>query len=434
MTAYNLLGAIFAVFVTFLNFILLYSRTERGRRFRARMGRLLRRTTGRPDLGWIEWWHIAGIVALVLGTVMTFDLLTGLYSCPAPGAPSDIGGFLAQGHALWVGSDPFKVPDCGTTILEPDGLAAVLINGIGSLGGVAGIALIWGAISVALVPVTWFAAGPDRRYLTLVVATSPLYLPLVAGQIDGASNALVPLTILLTLYLASRNEVRATLLAGFLATQRFPTLFPVLGMTGSFRRRFSAAAALLVAFAVGTGVAFLIWGPSFLGPVFFDQVNRRSFSLKVWGVLLLNNLVPTGHGLTIGQALLTLLLVGVVFFRVRSPLRAAAITLCGVALLTQFLSFNILVWLLPVALVGVRPRWWLWGIGIIGSINYDYALNLATGPHATLWPTELLDIALTVLLLGLLLDLWRMADTPPPESSATARVTMPTSGKDYAVG
>jgi hypothetical protein len=310
----------------------------------------------------------------------------------------------------------------------------VLLNGVGSLGGLAGVALIWGAIAVALVPVTWFAAGPDRRYLTVVVATSPLYLPLVAGQIDGASNALVPLTVLLTLYLATRNEVRATVLAGLLATQRFPTLFPVLGMTGSFRRRFSAAAALLVAFAAGTGLAYLVWGPSFLDPVFLDQVNRRSFSLNVWGVFLLNNLIPSGHGLTVGQALLTVLLVGVVFFQVRSPLRAAAITLCGVALLTQFLSFNILIWLLPVALVGSRPRWWLWGIGVVGSINYDYALNLAAGAHAVLWPTELLDLVLTVLLLGLLVDLWRTADVRPAPPPSTARTTAPISGKDYAVG
>jgi len=410
MTLYNLLTDLFTGVLAVVSLVLLLSQTNRGVGLRTAILRAVERVTGQPNLGWLRWWHIAAVVALVLGAVMGFDLATGLYGCPGPGAPSDIGGFLAQGQALWTGANPFTVPDCGTTILEPDGLAAVLLNGLGSLGGVAGVALVWGAISVALVPLTWWVAGPERRYLTLLVATSPLYVPLVATQIDGASNALVPLTVLLTLYLATRSEVRATLLAGLLATQRFPTLFPVLGLSGSFRRRFTAAAAAVGAFAVGTGIAYLVWGPEFLGPVFLDQVNRRSFSLNLWGVFLLNHSLPSGTGLTILQGALTLALIAVVFFTVRSPLRAAAITLTGVALLTQFLSFNILVWLLPVALVGVRPRWWWWGIGVVGSVNYDYALTVA-GTQGILWPAEVLDILLTVLLLGLLVDLWRTSDT-----------------------
>src|SRR5208282_3891671 len=190
----------------------------------------------------------------------------------------------------------------------------------------------------------------------------------------------------------TRGEVRATGLAGFLATQRFPILFPILGMSGSFRRRFAAAGALIAVFAAGTAIAYVAWGSEFLGPVFLDQVGRRSFSLNLWGVFLLQNWLPSGDALAIGQAVLTLVLVGVVFFTVRSPLRAAAITIVGVALLSQYLSFNILVWLLPVALVGVRPRWWLWGIAIVGSIDYDYALSVAAWTQGVVWPSELLDI------------------------------------------
>src|SRR5208282_2313779 len=271
-------------------------------------------------------------------------------------------------------------------------------------------------------------------YLTLLVATSPLYVPLVATQIDGASNALVPLTVLLTLYLATRSEVRATLLAGLLATQRFPTLFPVLGLSGSFRRRFTAADAAVGAFAVGTGIAYLVWGPEFLGPVFLDQVNRRSFSLNLWGVFLLNHSLPSGSGLTILQGALTLALIAVVFFTVRSPLRAAAITIVGVALLSQYLSFNILVWLLPVALVGVRPRWWLWGIAIVGSIDYDYALSVAAWTQGVVWPSELLDIVLTVLLLGLLVDLWRSADPVPVGRKGTSGAMISPPGSEVASG
>lgn len=379
---------------------------------RAALARGLQRLTGATDLAALRWWHLAGIVAAGLVVVLGYDLAAGLYACQ--GHPTDIGGFLGQGRALWAGTDPFNVVSCGGTIAEPDGLAAVLINAIGSLGGLAGIAGVWGAISVALVPLTWWVAGPDRRYLTIVVATSPLYFPLVSSQIDGASNALVPVTVLLTIYLASRGEILATGLAGFLATQRFPTLFPVLGLSGSLRRRFLAAFALVAVFAVGTGLSYLLWGPEFLNTVLLDQLGRRSFSLNVWGILLLQNWLPSGDGLAFGQAVVTLVLVGAVFFTVRSPLRAAAITFTGVALLTQFLSFNILVWLLPVALVGVRPRWWLWGIAVVGSLNYTYALGVLAVAQGTVWPSELLDLVLTALLFGLFVDLWRSDDTTTP--------------------
>jgi hypothetical protein len=431
VTFYNVLAGLFTAILAGVGLALLVARTERGTRLRAKLASLLQHLTGHPNLAWVEWWHITAVAAGVIGAVMGFDLAAGLYACPGPGSPSDIYGFLAQGQALWHGGNPFNVPDCGTMIAEPDGLAAVVINGLGSLGGVVGVAFVWGVIAVALVPLTWWVAGPDRRYLTLVVATSPLYLPLVATQVDGASNALVAGTVLLTLLLATRGELRATSVAGFLATQRFPTLFPILGMSGSFRRRFAAAAALLAVFAAGTGLAYFVWGSEFLGPVFFNQLNRRSFSLNLWGVFLLAQQLPSGNGLEIGQAALTLLLVVVVFFTVRSPLRAAAITLTGVALLTQFLSFNILVWLLPVALVGVRPRWWLWGIAVVGTINYDWALNLATGPSSTLWPSQLLDLVLTALLLGLLVDLWRSEDPASPRGVKWTRGASDISGKDY---
>ncbi|HLM90996.1 MAG TPA: hypothetical protein VK424_02955 [Thermoplasmata archaeon] len=420
MIIYTLLTALFAGVLALLSLLLLIGRTERGAGLRAVLLRALGRGTSRIDLTKFGWWHVAAVVAVVLGAVMGFDIVVGLYACSSSGSPSDIIGFLAQGQALWRGSDPFNVPDCGTTILEPDGLAAVVVNGLGSLGGVAGIALVWGAISVAVIPLTWWVAGPDRRYLTLFVAASPLYMPLVATQIDGASNALVPVAVLLTLFLATRGEARATGLAGFLATQRFPILFPILGMSGSFRRRFAAAGALIAVFAAGTVIAYVAWGSEFFGPVFLDQVGRRSFSLNLWGVFLLQNWLPSGDALAIGQAVLTLVLVGVVFFTVRSPLRAAAITITGVALLTQYLSFNILVWLLPVALVGARPRWWLWGIAIVGSIDYDYALSFAAWTQGVVWPSELLDIVLTVLLLGLLVDLWRSADPIPVGRKGTS--------------
>jgi hypothetical protein len=418
---FDYVTALLIALLSLVGLLLLLARTERGSRLSALLLRGFERVTGRADLEPLRWWHVALPVGVGLATVIAYDLATGLYGCPSPGHPSDIGGFLAQGRALWTGSNPFDVPSCGATIQEPDGLAAVVINGIASFGGVAGIAVAWAAISLTIVPLTWWAAGPDRRYLTLVVATSALYAPLVAAQIDGASNALVPVTILLTLVLATRTELGAGSIAGFLATQRFPTLFPVLGMSGSFRRRFATAITALAVFAVGTGLCYAIWGSEFLGPVFLSQIGRRSFSLNFWGILLLNNGLPGGNALAIGQALVTLALVGVVFFFVRSPLRAASITVTGVALLNQFLSFNILVWLLPVALVGVRPRWWLWGVALVGSVNYSFALAIGVWSLGILWPSEVLDLVLTLLLLGLFIDLWRSPDPPRERPSNNPR-------------
>ncbi|MCI4320198.1 MAG: hypothetical protein L3K23_08745 [Thermoplasmata archaeon] len=431
--SFDFLTATLVAVLSATGLVLLLVRTDRTPRLTALARRGLRRLTGRGDLDDLRWWHVALPVGAGLIAVIAYDLATGLFGCPAPGHPSDIGGFLAQGRALWTGGDPFNVPSCGATIQEPDGLASVVINGLASFGGVAGIAIVWAAIALTIVPLTWRAAGGDRQYLTLVVASSPLYAPLVAAQIDGASNALVPVTILLTIVLAVRTELGAAGIAGFLATQRFPTLFPILGLSGSFRRKFAIATTAIAIFAAGTGICYAIWGSEFLGPVFLSQLGRRSFSLNFWGVLLLNNLLPAGEALTIGQAVVTLALVGVVFFRVRSPLRAAALTVTGVALLSQFLSFNILVWLLPVALVGVRPRWWLWGIALVGSVNYSFALSIGAWGLGIVWPSEVLDVVLTLLLLGLFVDLWRSpdrpgaseSDNPPPQTeSDSGRIIM----------
>ena len=424
MTIYNILNGVLIACLAVPSLLLLLVRTERGAGLRATLSRWMRRATGHSDLSALEWWHVTLVVAAGWMAIVGYNLATGLYNCSGPGHLSDIVGFLNQGRALWTGGNPFNVPDCGGLIEEPDGLAAVVINAIGSVGGVAGIAVIWGVISVSIVPLLWLAGGPDRRYLVVFVALLPLYFPLVASQIDGASNALVPATVLLTLVLAQRREVAATSLAGFLATQRFPTLFPVFGLSGSLRRRYAAAFGLLAVFLAGTGLCYYFWGHEFLGPVFFDQIGRRSFSLNFWGILLLQNWLPAGDGLAIAQAIVTLVLVLVVFFTVRSPLRAAAITLTGVALLTQFLSFNILVWILPVALVGVRPRWWLWAISIVATTNYNLVLGVYAWQQRIYWPTEVLDALLTIFLVGLFIDLWRTEwaarAAPPPAAGTTA--------------
>ncbi|HTS33921.1 MAG TPA: hypothetical protein VMI55_08335 [Thermoplasmata archaeon] len=393
--------------------LLLLARTSRGRSLRDTLTRGLRRAIGHADLAWLRWWHLALGAALFYGVVTGFDVVSGAYACPGGMRESDLIGYLDSGRALLTGGNPFTVPDCGGTIPEPYGIAAILISALGSLGGIPGVAFVWGVVGVALVPLTWAVAGPDRRYLTLFVVSSPLYLPLIATQIDGASNALIPVTVFASLFLMTRSEPVAAALGGFLSTGRFPTVFPLVASFGGRRRRYLGAAIAFGVFAVVTAITYAIWRSEFVDVVFFSQIGRRSFSLNFYGVLQYQNLLPSGSLLPALQALLTVAVVAVAFFRAGSPLRAAAFALTGVAILTQYLSFNMLVSLLPVALVDARSRWWVWGIGIVGAVNYDVAFSDWALNGGVYWPTELLDGLLTLLLVGLLVDLWRSRAAQP---------------------
>ncbi|HXY12480.1 MAG TPA: hypothetical protein VEJ85_03185, partial [Thermoplasmata archaeon] len=64
-------------------------------------------------------------------------------------------------------------------------------------------------------------------------------------------------------------------------------------------------------------------------------------------------------------------------------------------------------WLLPVALLGMRAKWWLWGVALVGSFNYDLALNVWAWDDGVSWPSMVLDIVLSALLIVLFVELWR---------------------------
>ena len=408
-----------------LNFIVLLYRTERGARMRPGILRALRKISGRDDLRWLDWQPLLVAAAIAFACVSAYGLLSGQYGCHPPGV-SDPVGVLNSGKAFLAGQNPFKVPDCGGSLEVPYGLAAVLLSALGSVGGLTGIYVVWGAVALSILPLAWLAGGSDRQYVTVFVATSVLLVPLVSSQIDGATNAIVPVTVFLSLYLAGRSEFLASLVGGFLSTARFPNLLPILGATGSYRRwRYVGFVAAVCVFGAVTGISYLRWGSDFLGPVFLQQIGRRSFSLNVYGILLIQNWLPSGSVIEGIQVALTVALVLVVFFRVRSPVRAVSIVLVGFALLTPFLSFNILIWLLPVALAGARARWWLWSVAFVGSLNYDLALNVWAWDDGVTWPTMVFDVVLTVLLLALFVDLWREeasgrrgAEPPAPDRSA----------------
>lgn len=397
--------------------VLLWAPTAHGTRVRRIVENL---RCGRFGLVACDWRVLTVGAAVIYGSVAYYDLAKGLYSCAGPSSPSDAFAYLASGRAFLFGGNPFVVPDCGGTTPVPYGLAALILDAIGSLGGPAGIAVIWGVVTIAVLPLTWWVAGPARRYVTATIAASVLYLPLATTQIDGASNLLVPVTILVTLGVARWGGPWAAAVGGFLSTARFPALFPTVSATGAFRRPLLSGILAVAIFAVGTAILYLHYGSSFLDTVFYGSLDRRSFSLNAYGILIRQGWLPASPLITGLQAALTLGLVVVVWLWARTPLGAATITLTGIAILSQFLSFNILCWLLPVALVGHRPRLWLWGIGVVGVANYNLGYRYAGLGLGIWWPFETLDLVLTGLLIVLFVDLWR-SDV----SRGVTRIEMP---------
>ncbi|MGP8159069.1 MAG: hypothetical protein ACLPWO_05650 [Thermoplasmata archaeon] len=394
--------------LTVVNLVVLLYRTRYGAAIRPRVVRLLRRLSGRGDLEWLDWRPLAVIAAVWFGGFSAYGILSGQYGCQ-PGILSDALGVANSGQAFWAGANPFAaVPYCGSTIGVPYGLAAVLLDALGSLGGLTGICLVWGAVVLSILPLTWWVGGDDRRYLTIYVASSILFVPLATSEFGGATNAIVPMTLLLALYLAQRGGVLAAALGGFLSTARFPSLFPVLAMNGSVPRwrgwGFLAAAG---AFGGATALSYAVWGTGFLNSVFVGQIARRSYSLNVYGILLFHNALPSTLGVEAVQAALMIAVVVAVFVAVRSPVRAVAITIVAVTLVTPFLSYNFLIWLLPCALAGTRARWWLWGVATVGAVNFNLGLISWSSGQGIVWPAEVMDVVLTALLLGLFVDLWR---------------------------
>jgi len=386
-------------------------------RWRARARRWATRLSGDSDLSWIDARLLTALAAgsFAVGAVMNAAL--GAYAC-SPAGPSDLTTLFTSGQEFLRGGNPFTITACGVSGNPvPAGMASVLLDALGSLGGEVGILVVWGAVSVALIPLVWALAGGSRVVTTVWVLVSFLYLPVVAVQVDGASLAIVPLAVLLVLYLARRGWRWAAAFGGFLATGRFPALFPILGATGrAGPRRTAAFAGVLGVFAVVSLATFSVYGSDFTGPVFFLQFARGDFSLNYWGVLEGGGWLAPSTAVTVVQALLTIVLVGVTWVWARSTVGAVAVVLTGIVLLAQYLSFTALVFLLPVALLGPRARWWLWAIGLVAISNYILAIQSLASVGGSVLPSYALDLVLTGLLVGLLVDLFRteLARSPSP--------------------
>ncbi len=396
-----------------------------------------RRVSPVGELGRFDLILLSVLTAVVYAAVVAYDLAGGLYSCPGGGGYSDLQGLLRSGEAFTAGLDPFTVASCGATVHVPYGLAAVLVDALGSLGGAAGIAAVWGAIALSLLPLTAWVAGPERRYLVWYVALSPLYVPLIASQIDGAANAILPMAVLLSLGLAASSRLWGQAVGGLLATARFPAIFPIVALAGPGARRFLRGGLAFGSFALGTLVAYALWGNSFYHVVFAGQLTRRSFSLNAYGLLIDHHWLPAELWVVGVQAALVLAVLAVAFFRGRTPVQAAAIALVGVALTSQFLSFNILIGLLPVALVGARARWWLWGVSVAAALDYYLAFQYLAAVRGLLWPGDLLDLVVTALLIALFLEVLRTSPrgaSGGPATGTAAAEAAPTASSEPGSG
>ena len=420
--------------LTVVNLLVLLSRTRFGEGIEPAVRRLFRRLTGRSDLHGLDWRPLLVVGALWFGGFSAYGILSGQYGCQPGGILSDALGVVQSGRTFWAGGDPFSnVPYCGSTLTVPYGLAAVLLDALGSLGGLAGICVVWGAVVLLVLPLTWAVGGADRRYITVFVATSVLYIPLATSEFGGATNAIVPLTLLIALYLTSSYPVLGSALGGFLSTARFPSLFPVLAMNGSTsRNRYWGFLAAAVAFGGASALCYAVWGSGFLNSVFLGEIGRRSYSLNFYGILLFHNALPSSLPVEVAQSAVTAALVLSAFLFVRSPVRAAAMTIVGVALVTPFLSFNFLIWLLPCALAGARVRWWLWGVATVGAVDFNLGIIDWANGQGLVGPAEGLDLVVTALLVGMFVELVKeeLAAQRAVRSSladGTASVPSPTS-------
>ncbi len=380
---------------------------------------------GEPLRRWIAGWAAQGLPArldwrhAVLGTALVFGvgaaLQSGAFACGS--GTDDVGAFVASGQALRTGQDPFLVAVCGNTVQVPYGLAAALLNALGSFGGRFGVWMAWMIPALLLVPLTWSLAGRDRRYLTLWVTASIVFFPVVAEQIDGASNALVPVLLLVSVSLGSRAPVPTALVVGFLASARFPALFPLwAAASGPGSRRLAWVVASAAAFAMATAVAWFLWGSTFVDIVFLGQVHRLGYSLNEFGLLIPNGWLPPANVLTGVQVGAILTVLTFVQLRPLAPLRSISLVLVVIALSTNFLAFNFLIWLLPVAFLGARPQRLLYAVGVVGAVDYSWALAILSLGDGIRWPSELFALVISGLLVALLYVLVRAPAAPKTEA------------------
>ena len=373
---------------------------------------------------WLDWRTLTVAIGVI------FLVAAFVQSAPVAGCPNtsdDTGSFLYQGQALWMGQDPFRLYRCGVLVPIPIGLTGILVNALGSIGGRPGIWIVWEFLALLLIPLTWALAGKDRRFVTLFVASSGLFVPLITGQIEGANSAFGAVAVLLPVWLAARGKAGAGALAGFLSTMKFPSLFPFLGATGGFGRvREREMLLTWVGFIGGSAIAWAVWGPVFISTVFFGQLVRHDVSVNEFGVLIGTRWFPPVAILAVLQGIALFGSVAFVYLRRWPVLPAVALTTVVVCLVIPRLPFNFLVWLIPLALLGASYCRWLFLVAAIGALNSAVAIPLYLNvAQPVYWPTQLLGGLMGLLLVLVALQLVReqRAVHTDHERASTFRLT-----------
>jgi len=408
MTAVGLAGSTLVFGVSFgLSFLVLAYRSPRFPWVRHGIDRLQRWTTGRSDWSWLRLWHIMVPLAVVTAVNILWNVSWAHCS-------DDSFAILASGTAALHGNDPFSVAFCGhpyaTSI--PYGLAEVSLDALGALSGsIVGIWLVWQAFALAVVPLVWKIAGKDRRYTSVLAATSVLYLPNITTNL-GVENIVVAVSVLLMLYALMVPQRGSTFLRGlaaFLSTARFPAVFPLLGSSASEGSRRWAQLALVLGVFLGAAVlSFALWGWDAIQVVYLGQFARaNSESLNLFALLIHEGWVQPSLALAAVQG--AGLLVFVVFVQVRgySPLASCAVPLVGVMIFSQYLNYHFVAWLIPLVLLGASTNWWLLAYASVAVVNENVLYwNLALD-RGIFWPYELCGLLLLAILLVLLVSIVR---------------------------
>ena len=395
--------------------------------FRAAVDRGLLRPLRNLWTGSWDW----RIIALALGVVFVAAAFVQSAPISCASGEDDTLVLLQSGRHFLAGQNPFMTFQCGHEVLVPYGIASALLDAVGSLGGRVGIWLVWNLVALALIPLTWALAGPQRWYATVFVATSMLYAPDVIGSIQGGHSSVVPVTALLGIWLALRRSPMAGTVAGFLSTVKFPSLFPFWGgLSGVGRGRWVALLSSIVVFGVLSALVGLIWGGYAYTLLFTQQLTRADLSINEFGVLIPLHAVPPGYVLTAIQGVA--LLAALVFVHARRwpAVPAIALLTVVVALVAQRLTPEFMIWLLPVALLGPAYCRWLFALGVVGVLDGTLAIPACTNTGACAVSEGLgglFGLLLVILLVLLLVEGTRSWSGPVPSAATSSDTSSPPS-------
>jgi hypothetical protein len=409
-------GALFCASAAFTALVLAYRSVPRIRRT---VDRLQFGATGRPDWKWLRLWHL--LVPLALLTLANL-----FWQVPATHCGNDAVALFMSGQRALHGQDPFLITNCqGQAEPIPYGLAEVLLNLAGAAtGAFAGIWVAWQLLALAVVPLVWSLGPSPNRYASVLVAGSVLYLPNIATNI-GVENVVVALAVLVMLYALQCRGRRRILLAGMaalLSTARFPAVFPLLGSSAPLRTgRWRLVALVAGVFLGSAAVATLVWGSDAVRVVYLSEFTRNSGpSLNLFALLVHQGWLTPSTASAAVQGALLVGLVAFVQWRRYETLAACAIPLLGVLLLSQYVSDQFDVWLLPLLLMGAAVGWWMLLYGVLMVLD-EQVYAAVTLAHGLWWPYELLGVVITVVLLGAMATIVRSEEVRLRSSEGRAQ-------------